>query len=173
MLRSQLFSITALLVVIPCVVSCGTTKVPAKLKVERVEPTEISNAARVENRAKAISEIHTKFNLTSNEAFDAVISELEERNIRIAGADEPSGVINTKWLPIEDHMCEGGTKSFAPLACRVKFSFAIAPLSESASSLVSRYHELCNFNEDVRVECPNSNAENLLRQIVDEVITRN
>lgn len=138
---------------------------------EKVKPGEQSNTVRSSARGVSIVQVEKFFNRTSNQAYAHLLDALKKRNIPIAGTNENRGQVQTNWVTVQDHLCENGIKSNTPVTCRARFHFDIAPLSDRASSLRGRYQELCNFNEEILVECPNSNAEGLLKAISEEVAT--
>ena len=138
-------------------------------KQQAIKPTEVSNTERTSDRGVSVVQLEKFFNKPSDQAFSAVLDSLKRRNIPVAGANEQSLQVQTHWTPIQDNMCENGVKSAAPLNCRVRFHFDLNSLTPVATALRGRYQELCSFNEEVRVECPNSNAENLLKTIAQEV----
>ena len=128
----------------------------------------LADQSRTAQRGVAVFQIEQRFNLPATKAYASLLEGLRRRNIPTSVVNENQGLIQTKPIAVQDRMCENGIVSSAPVACRVRLFFSVHALSPVATSLTSRYRETCNFNEDILVECPNSNAEQLLKEVTQE-----
>lgn len=139
---------------------------------EKLKPTEISNRARTSLREVPVVQVETQFNLPAEKAYNSLLDALREKNIPVSVSNESTGQIHSRWVGIEDRMCENGIASSAPVPCKVSLHFTVKPLSKVATSVTGRYRETCNFNDDIAVECPNSKAEVLLKYITQQAARR-
>lgn len=132
-------------------------------------PPEHSNALNISTERQAITQIRQTVNLPPDATFDATLTSLAQRNVRVAEVDRSSGQLVTEWIPMQDSVCRGHRLNAAPLTCRTRISVKVESIPVTASALNIRYQELCSYNEEITLECPDSKAERLLRSVADDV----
>ena len=131
-------------------------------------PPEVSNADYAKTQPP-VTQIRQTLNLEPAQTFEATMRALERRDVRVAVLDRRNGLLETQWVPMRDSVCRGHRANNAPLTCRTRISVKVESVPQKASALNIRYKEVCSFNEEISLECPDSSAERLLFSIVDEV----
>ncbi|MFN8390665.1 MAG: hypothetical protein U0136_10280 [Bdellovibrionota bacterium] len=130
---------------------------------------ETQNSDLVPDMHRAVVQVRQTLNLTPDETLRLAVDSLHRRQLGISDLSEVTGQIETDWLPVTDSNCLGHSASNAPLECRMRLSFKVEALPQTASVLNVRYQELCSFNEEIHLECPGSTAEKLMLSIVGEI----
>lgn len=131
-------------------------------------PPEKSNAD-YSKAPPAVTQIRQTLNLEPAQTFEATMQALEKRDARVAIVDRRNGLLETEWIPMHDSICRGHRTNNAPLSCRTRISVKVESIPQTASALNIRYREVCSFNEEISLECPDSSAERLIFSVVNEV----
>ena len=132
-------------------------------------PPERSNAYVAPSMRPAITQVRQTLNLEPDETFQAAMRALERRSVRVVDVDRRNGTLETEWVSMTDSVCNGARRHNAPLPCRTKMSVKVEAVELRASALNIRYQELCSYNEEISLECPDSAAERLMVSVIDEV----
>ena len=130
-------------------------------------------APTLQDKQHSIQKISQTLNLTVDETFASVLEVLRLKNVVVIETDKAKGVIKSDWVPMSDSLCGVYPNSKAPLPCDTQYSIEISSITPVASSFTISYVERCTSNSQLFVDCPKSNAEKLLLDIVDTLKLHN
>lgn len=113
-----------------------------------------------------VTQIIQTMNLPYHQTWRALLAVLKELNIPSAVERKNDGRLTSEWIPIHDTLCGSYPHIPAPLDCKVRYFVALQSINKQASVVTIRYVERCEEKKNQPFECPNSNAEKLMKKII-------
>jgi hypothetical protein len=116
-----------------------------------------------------ITQVTQTLNLKYQTLFPTVLSVLKSRGIPVESVDSSVGRIVTEPLDMEESLCGSHGAERVPLDCTTRYTFQLKPLTEIASSMKIDYTQNCEAYDLTTLACPESKAERLLVDIVNQL----
>ena len=145
-------------------VGCGGNTPPPPPR-----PEERPNRENTPSVKLPITEVRQTLNLGYAELLRAVVASLGARKVPVSAINEAAGTVETGWVPTQDKLCTMVPSNQAPLPCRVRMLFKVDGISGISSALRIKYEEICTFNEELSLECPDSSAEKLMLLVLGDI----
>lgn len=133
------------------------------------KPEERSNRENTPSIKMPITEVRQTLNLGYTDLLRKIVASLGARRLSVGAINESAGTVETGWLNTHDKLCNMIPSNQAPLPCRMRLLFKVEGISGISSALRIKYEEICTFNEELRLECPESSAERLLLQLLGDI----
>lgn len=113
--------------------------------------------------------IEQELPLPLQQSWRLVTLALEQQDIPLAEALEQESLLITEWIPMVDYSCTTVTAARVPMNCETQYRIALFAQSQDTSIMRIRYTEDCTSEHQVYLTCPNSNAEQRMIAIVDDI----
>ncbi len=133
-------------------------------------PEEISNRDVSPVIHLPVRQVRQTLNLTRGETMSVALEILKRNNIPVDRLDEEQGLVETKWIDVDDHQC-GFRMVGAPLRCRTTFSFKIEDFEHNHSVINARFDERCSINDERDLHCAASEGERIMVAMIDQLRT--